>query len=188
MKKNAHILVGITGSISVLNLPAYLGFLKYHYTDVNVIMTEAAARLLPPSTVALFCDDVYEKTDFSVKMGHVEIAKWADIFLVLPATANKLAEAANGLALDFLSSTMLAHPHPIMFFPNMNQLMWNKASVQRNIDLLKKDGHIVISPIKKEAFEVASGTLKTNYLIPDIQHIAEKVNEELLARETIKSN
>lgn len=185
LKTELNVLVAITGSISVLNMPNYLGILKHKYKNVKVIMSESAERMLPSSTISLFCDEVFiddKKSEYPNNKGHVELARWADIFLVIPATANTLGQVANGLASNFLLSTILAHAHPVVFYPNMNKLMWETPSVQRNIKLLKEDGHIVVIPEQKLSFEVASGTIKKNYVLPEIEKITNDIQKELLKR------
>ncbi|KMM36765.1 flavoprotein [Guptibacillus hwajinpoensis] len=186
MREEANILIGITGSISVLSLPTYLGAIKHNFGNVKVIMSESASKMLPSSTISLFCDDVMvtSEDELQNKYNHVQLARWADLFIILPATANTIGQAAHGLAPDLLLSTILAHHHPVIFYPNMNKLMWEKASLQRNIDYLKEDGHMVVQPEEKSAYEVASGTIKTNFIIPDVPSILKDLKSELHNRKS----
>jgi phosphopantothenoylcysteine synthetase/decarboxylase len=165
-----RLLVGVSGSVAVLNLPSYLATLRAELArEVRVIMTSAAASMLPPSTVALVCDGVFLDQEPSVgkRPGHIELARWCEMFVVLPATANVIGQAANGLAPNLLSTTILASPQPVVFYPNVNDVMWSKAAVQRNVETLRKDGHIVIEPEVAIAYEVDSGETRESLVVPE---------------------
>ncbi|QOS97407.1 Mersacidin decarboxylase [Brevibacterium sp. JNUCC-42] len=183
--KDKKLLVGVSGSIAVLGLPAYLGMFRATFKEVKVIMTEAATKLIAPSTILLLCDEVFIDEDLGLekKMNHVELARWADLFVILPATANVIGQAANGVALNLLTSTILAHPNPVMLFPNMNRLMWTKKVVQRNVNQLREDNHIVVTPVEAMAYEVASGTMQPNYILPPGQTVIQEMKNTLLERE-----
>ena len=155
--------------MAVVNLLSYLAvFRSLPAREIRVIMTDAAAHLLPPSTVALFCDGVFvnERPSTENRPGHVELARWSDLFVVLPATANLLGLAAHGICPDLLTTTILASPRPVVFCPNMNDLMWRKRAVHRNIQLLKEEGHIVVEPSPMMAYETASGEMRKNWVLP----------------------
>ncbi|HET7271958.1 MAG TPA: flavoprotein, partial [Rubrobacter sp.] len=127
-----RLLVGVSRSIAILSLPSYLASLKATLArEVKVIMTPNAAELLPPSTVALLCDGVF--LDWSPTLekrpGHMELARWSEMFVVLPASANVLGQAANGLATNLLTTTILASPRPVILFPNLTDVMWSKEAV-----------------------------------------------------------
>jgi phosphopantothenoylcysteine decarboxylase/phosphopantothenate--cysteine ligase len=77
---------------------------------------------------------------------HVELADRADVFCIAPATANLLAKAAHGLADDLVSTLVLSFPGPILLAPAMNSDMWAKASVQRNLQVLRDDGFQIVEP------------------------------------------
>lgn len=185
--KEKRLLVGVSGSISAAGVPAYLGLFRAHFKEVKVIMTEKAHELFPVSTMSLFCDEIYmdEKPQIDKKMGHVELARWADLFIVIPATANVLGQAAHGIATNLLTTTILACPHPVIYCPNMNALMWEKKVTQRNVELLREDGHHVVEPTRKMAYEVASGALKPNYILPSGQEIIDFMKEALQERDEI---
>ena len=89
------------------------------------------------------------------------------MFVVLPATANVIGQAANGLAPNLLSTTILASPQPVVFYPNVNDVMWSKAAVQRNVETLREDGHIVIEPEVANAYEVDSGETRESLVVPE---------------------
>jgi phosphopantothenoylcysteine synthetase/decarboxylase len=170
--------MGVSGSIAVLNLPAYLVVLRATFAnEVRVIMTPAAAELLPPATVALLCDEVLldEEHSREKRPGHVELANWADMFLVLPASANTLGQVANGLAHNLLTTTVLASPVPVIFCPNLNETMWSKGAVQRNLRTLEDDGHVVVQPEHAPAYEVGTGEIADTRVLPEpdvlIEHL-----------------
>ena len=165
-----RLLVGVSGSVAVLNLPSYLATLRAELArQVRVIMTRQAARMLPPSTVALVCDEVFlDQEPTTVKTpGHIELARWGELFVILPATANVIGQAANGLGSNLLTTTILAAPVPVVFYPNVHPHMWNKAVVQRNVETLRQDGHKVIEPIVATAYEVDSGELQESLVLPE---------------------
>jgi phosphopantothenoylcysteine synthetase/decarboxylase len=165
-----RLLVGVSGSIAVLSLPTYLVALRATFArEVRVIMTGGAAQLLPPSTVALLCDEVLldEEPTVQKRPGHVELANWADMFLVLPASANTLGQVANGLAHNLLTTTVLASPNPVIFCPNLNRTMWSKKAVQRNLRTLAEDGHLLVEPEHAPAYEVGTGEMTDTLVLPE---------------------
>ena len=165
-----RLLVGVSGSIAVLNLPTYLVALRATFaTEVRVIMTGGAARLLPPATVALLCDEVLLDEDPTAQKrpGHIELGNWADMFLVLPASANTLGQVANGLAHNLFTTTVLASQTPVVFCPNLNRTMWSKKAVQRNLRTLAEDGHLVVEPEHAPAYEVGTGEMTDTLVLPE---------------------
>lgn len=165
-----HLLVGVSGSIAILNLPTYLAALRATFArEVRVIMTAAAAQLLSPSTVALLCEEVVldEEPTSQKRPGHVELANWADMFVILPASANILGQVANGLAQNLLTTTILASPIPVIFCPNLNRTMWSKKAVQRNLQTLAEDGHLMVEPERAPAYEVGTGELADTLVLPE---------------------
>jgi len=79
-------------------------------------------------------------------MGHIELARWADTVIIAPATANSIARLANGLADDLLSTLCLATEAPIVIAPAMNRVMWSNRVTQRNIEILRADGKLIMGP------------------------------------------
>jgi phosphopantothenoylcysteine synthetase/decarboxylase len=175
-----RLLVGVSGSAAVLSLPSYLATLRAALAkEVRVIMTAAAASILPPSTVALISDGVFldEKPTVQKKPGHVELANWCDMFVALPASANLLGLVANGIAPNLLTTTILASPMPVVFCPNVNATMWHKAAVQRNVETLRADGHIVVDPQLTMAYEIDSGEMQESWVIPDPERLIERLQQ-----------
>jgi phosphopantothenoylcysteine synthetase/decarboxylase len=99
------------------------------------------------------------------------------MFVVLPATANVIGQTANGLGSNLLTTTILASPKPVVFFPNVNDVMWSKAAVQRNVDTLRGDGHLVIEPEVAIAYEVDSGETRESLVVPEPTQLVEQLRE-----------
>lgn len=150
-KPIARLLVGVGGSIHAALLPAYMGALREHAAhEIRVVMTHSAAQIVPARTLREYCgNEVYTDLwglDSSGSALHVGLAEWADQLLILPATANLLGKAANGIADDIVSTMIVAYSGHIAFAPAMNAAMWKAVAVQRNIATLKSDGHSIITP------------------------------------------
>jgi phosphopantothenoylcysteine synthetase/decarboxylase len=135
--------------------------------------------MLPPSTVALICDDVFldQEPTAQKRPGHIELARWGEMFVILPTTANVIGQAANGLGSNLLTTTVLASTIPVVFCPNVHPTMWNKAVVQRNVETLREDGHVVIEPVVASAYEVDSGELRESLVIPEPSRLVEQLRE-----------
>lgn len=146
-----HLLVGVSGSIHCMQIHSYLlGFRSSFAAQIKVIMTYSATRMVVPQTLELYTDDrVFVDpwdSSTSVHAPHIQLTRWADLFVVLPATANVLGKAAHGIADSLLTTAILSSPKPVVFVPAMNPGMWNSKAVQRNVETLKADGHQVIEP------------------------------------------
>lgn len=181
MTMSCNVLIGMSGSLSLLAMPAYLVELRAHFSHLKVIMTHSATQFIPIETLSVFTHGIYT-SEFplsSDQMGHVSLARWADIFIVMPATAHLLSEVAQGSAGSLLTATILAYEKNVIFFPNMNSAMWNNPAVQRNIQTLKQDQHQVIPPLERPAFEYASKEIKVNHTLPSIESILSILKMEL---------
>jgi phosphopantothenoylcysteine synthetase/decarboxylase len=175
-----RLLVGVSGSVAILNLAAYLAAFRAELArEVRVIMTSQATSMLPPSTVALVCDEVFldQKPTAEKRPGHIELARWGEMFVVLPATANVIGQAANGLGSNLLTTTILASPKPVVFYPNVNDIMWSKPAVQRNVETLRADGHVVIEPEVAAAYEVDSGKMRESLVLPEPTDLIAQLKE-----------
>lgn len=145
-----RLLLGVTGSLHSTQIPQYLVIMKREFAaDIRILMTAAAVRMCPPKVLELLSDHPVE-TDLwgtsDLKAPHIQATSWADLFVVLPATANVLAKAAQGIADDLITTAIAAAEPPVVFAPAMNPVMWHKPTVQRNIDQLRGDGHYVVPP------------------------------------------
>ena len=147
--KNKHILLGVTGGIAAYKAVELLRLLKKAGAYVTVIMTESAKKFVGITTFEVLSEnpvlsDLYFDTDASVK--HIELAKKADAAIIAPATANTIGKLANGLADNALTTTLLAVTCPVMVCPSMNSDMYQNIRVQRNLDILEKDGWHILDP------------------------------------------
>ena len=175
-----RLLVGVSGSVAVLNLPSYLVTLRAELaSQVRVIMTRQAARMLPPSTVALICDEVFldQEPTTAKEPGHIELARWAEMFVILPATANVIGQVANGLGSNLLTTTILAATGPVAFCPNVHPDMWNKPVVRRNVETLRRDGYAVIEPEVAAAYEVDSGEMLESLVLLEPSLLARQLED-----------
>ena len=157
---NRHILLGVTGGIAAYKALELVRLLKKEGAQVRVVMTKAACEFIAPlSFQALSGHSVHiELLDVEAEnaMGHIELARWADIFIIAPASANTLSKFAHGNADNLLSTLYLAANCPVYIAPAMNHVMWNHVATQTNIQLLQTHGIRLISP---EAGEQACGEI-----------------------------
>jgi phosphopantothenoylcysteine synthetase/decarboxylase len=169
-------------------LPSYLLELqKVPGWRLRVVLTYTAARIMPPATVALVSDAVFSEDQDRFSPGHVRLARWASHLIVLPATAHLLAQAAHGLPGSLLAATLLAYPRPAMFFPTMNLHMWQQPSVQRNVAMLRADGHHVVEPDLIRCWEMASGSFRLSPGLPGPTEAARMVTAFAAARSDVAS-
>jgi phosphopantothenoylcysteine decarboxylase/phosphopantothenate--cysteine ligase len=144
------ILLGVTGGIAAYKSALLLRMLRQQGAEVRVVMTRSAQAFVAPLTFqALSGHQVYtELLDPAQEaaMDHISLARWADLILVAPATANSLSRLAQGLADDLLSTLCLATTAPIALAPAMNQAMWLNAATQANVALLLQRGALIWGP------------------------------------------
>ncbi|TAL47741.1 MAG: bifunctional phosphopantothenoylcysteine decarboxylase/phosphopantothenate--cysteine ligase CoaBC [Methylovulum sp.] len=147
---NKHILLGVSGGIAAYKSAELVRLLRKRGAEVRVVMTQSALQFISPLTFqALSGHPVHtELLDAETEhaMGHISFARWADIVIIAPATANLIAKLAHGAADDLLSTLYLAATCPVYIAPAMNQAMWNKPVVQDNIQKLKIHGVHRIGP------------------------------------------
>lgn len=150
MLKDKNILLGVTGGIAAYKIANLASMLKKQGANVKVIMTENACQFITPMTFeTLTAQKVYTDTfdrNFEFKVDHIELGKWADVFLIAPATANVIGKLANGIADDMLTTTALAMRCPILVSPAMNTAMFENKVVKHNIMKLRTYGMDIILP------------------------------------------
>lgn len=145
---NKRILLGLTGSIAVYKSADLVRRLREVGAEVRVVMTENSKRFITPLTMQAVSgnpvhDDLFD-LHAEAAMGHIELARWADVILVAPATASFMARLADGNADDLLTTICIASPAPIMLAPAMNQGMWQHVITQENLQSLQNKGvHIL---------------------------------------------
>lgn len=148
--KGKHVLLCVTGGIAVFKAAALTSKLTQEGAIVKVIMSASACKFVTPLTFqALSRNEVYTDTfaekDPSV-ISHIDLADWADVILVAPATANTIGKLANGIADDMITTTILAATAPVWIAPAMNVHMYEHPAVQQNMLTLQRFGYHFIEP------------------------------------------
>jgi len=145
-----HVVLGVTGGIAAYKACELLRLLQKGGAEVQVIMTKNACEFVNPLTFETLSGypvvtDTFNRPErWSVE--HVAMAKWADLFVIAPATANILAKMAAGIADDMLSTTVLATSAPVLVAPAMNSGMYLNAATQANMSLLHSRGIHFVDP------------------------------------------
>ena len=147
---NKQIILGITGGIAAYKSAELTRLLKGAGADVRVVMTPSATEFITPLTLqALSGHPVHLHlldAEAEAGMGHIELAKWADLVLIAPASANFMARLAAGQGDDLLTTLCLATDAPICLAPAMNQAMWRDAGTQDNAGILERRGIKLFGP------------------------------------------
>ncbi|MGN1004949.1 MAG: bifunctional phosphopantothenoylcysteine decarboxylase/phosphopantothenate--cysteine ligase CoaBC [Aristaeellaceae bacterium] len=156
MLTGKKIVVGVTGGIAAYKACELVSRLKKRGAQVRVVLTEHACQFVQPLTFeTLSGNPAYtDSFDRKYEIGHVALAKWADLLLIAPATANCMAKMACGIADDLLSTTCLAVRCPVLVAPAMNSAMWRNPATQANLELLRSRGLRFVGP---EAGRLACG-------------------------------
>ena len=142
-----QLLIGVTGGIAAFKTASLVSRLVQAGAGVSVVMTRSATRLVGPKTFeALTGRPVLTKVFGRGGHPHIELAEAAELLCVAPATANILAKAAGGLADDLLSTVLMSFDGPVVMVPAMNNSMWQKPAVQRNVEQLRADGVVLVGP------------------------------------------
>jgi phosphopantothenoylcysteine decarboxylase/phosphopantothenate--cysteine ligase len=145
-----HILLGVCGGIAAYKTPELVRRLRERGADVQVVMTENAHRFVTPVTLQAVSGrpvraDLWDEAA-EAAMGHIELARWADLLLIAPATADILSRLAAGRADDLLTTLRLATRAPLVVAPAMNHVMWEHPATRRNLAALVQDGCTVLGP------------------------------------------
>jgi phosphopantothenoylcysteine decarboxylase/phosphopantothenate--cysteine ligase len=148
--KGKHIVLGISGGIAAFKAVELLRRLSDQEAQVAVVMTRNAQRFITPLTFqALTPHGIYTDLFDAYRPGamdHIQLAGWADLIVLAPATANSIAKAAHGLADDLLSTFLLACPAPKLFCPAMNVRMFENSILQANLQKLRENKSRVLDP------------------------------------------
>ncbi len=146
-----HIVLGISGGIAAYKTPDVVRHLRRAGHEVRCVVTANGSRLVARDALAAVSGNrVHEHLwPDDGSMPHIELARWADVVLIAPATADILARCALGLADDLLTTLVLAlePQRRLLFAPAMNTVMWNKAIVQQHLRTLTATGAHIIAPI-----------------------------------------
>lgn len=158
MLQGKKIVIGITGSIAAFKVPALIRLLKKEGAEVKVIMTKAATDFVTPLTLSTLSGNPVIIEPFNPVDGswnsHVELGRWADLYIFAPVSANSLAKMAHGVADNFFLTAYLSAKCPVFFAPAMDLDMFKHPATQKNIEILQSYGHKLIDPATGE---LASG-------------------------------
>src|SRR5256885_67891 len=170
-----RLILGVSGGIAAYKAPELVRRLQDAGADVRVVLTPNAARFVSPLALAAVSNHgvIVEQWGDPGHGGvdHIELARWAELLLVAPATANILAKMAVGLADDALSTYAIAHRGPVMVAPAMNTFMLQHPTVVANVETLRARGVIIIEP---DSGLLACGEEGAGRL-PDVPVIVERV-------------
>jgi phosphopantothenoylcysteine synthetase/decarboxylase len=171
----ASVLVGVTGGIAAYKAPGVIRRLREAGNEVGVVATEAAFRFVPEETLSIAAGAGVH-TDLtwwerSGRVEHVALARWADLVLVAPASADSMARAAMGLGDDLLCATILAGAKRVLWAPAMNPEMWRSPATVRNVETLRSWGHRFVGP--------AEGLMASAEEEPGVGRLAQE--EDILA-------
>lgn len=148
--RDKKILLIVSGGIAAYKTPDLVRRLRERGAHVRCLMTEAAGNFITPTTLAAVsgvpvATDLFEPIA-GADVGHIRIARDADLIIVAPATADFMARMALGLSNDLAAAVLLACNCPVLIAPAMNPSMWHHAATQRNAATLKRDGVLFIGP------------------------------------------
>jgi phosphopantothenoylcysteine decarboxylase/phosphopantothenate--cysteine ligase len=145
-----NILLGITGGIAAYKAPDLVRRLRDGGADVQIVMTTSAEEFVTETTLQAVSgrplrSNLWDK-DAEAAMSHIELARWADVVLIAPATAEVMARIVSGGAPDLLTTICLATEAPIALAPAMNHVMWNNPATQANREILEQRGIHILGP------------------------------------------
>jgi phosphopantothenoylcysteine decarboxylase/phosphopantothenate--cysteine ligase len=176
-----RILLIVGGGIAAYKSLELIRLLAKDGIASRVILTTAGAEFVTPLSLGSLSGDKVYQDLFSLtdeaEMGHIELSRSADLVVVCPATADLLAKAANGLANDLASTTLLATDKPVLMVPAMNVRMWEHAATRRNVQQLETDGVTVMTP---DVGPMACGEFGPGRL-PEPDRIAAQIRRMLAA-------
>ena len=151
---NKNILLCVTGGIAAYKSPEIIRLFKKDGADVKVVMTESAKEFITPLTLqAVSGNEIHDSLlDIEAEraMGHIELAKWADLILIAPCTAETLSKLTHGRADDLMGAVILASNASVYIAPAMNMNMWSNKGTQENFESLSSRGYSFIGPADGE--------------------------------------
>jgi phosphopantothenoylcysteine decarboxylase/phosphopantothenate--cysteine ligase len=145
-----NVLLGITGGIAAYKTPDLVRRLREHGAEVQIVMTASAEEFVTETALQAVSgrqirSNLWDK-EAEASMSHIELARWADVVLIAPATAEIMARLASGAASDLLTTLCLATAAPLAIAPAMNHVMWNNPAVQANRKTLEERGVQILGP------------------------------------------
>jgi len=150
MSAGKKIILGITGGIAAYKTPELVRRLRDRGAEVQVVMTRSAEEFVTGTTLQAVSglpvrSNIWDQ-DAEAAMGHIELARWADLVLIAPATAEIMSRLASGAAPDLLTTLCLATQAPLVIAPAMNHVMWSNPAVQANRQALEERGVRILGP------------------------------------------
>lgn len=168
----------VCGASAALDLPGYLGALRHRVRGpLRILATASAGRFLPTGALGWLADEAYDSA--AADLNPTEFAMRSRAVVVLPATANMLASAALGLAATPAQTVLLAATAPILFFPSMNEVMWTRSTTRRHVATLRGEGHIVVDPHERDAYQMWSRQSAPGRVLPPPADVAKIVLDRL---------
>ena len=149
-----RIILGVGGGIAAYKSAELIRQLRTHGADVRVVMTKAGCEFITPLTLQALSNNPVHLHLLDPKaeagMGHIELARWADLILIAPATADLIANITHGLSSNLLTTLITASKAPIAIAPAMNQAMWHNKTTQKNIKTLENLNVHILGPSSGE--------------------------------------
>ena len=183
--RNKRIVLGVTGGIAAYKSAELVRLLRKLDADVRVVMTKAACEFITPLTLQALSHNPVHLDLLDAKaeagMGHIELARWADVVLVAPATADFMARMAAGQADDLLTTLCLATSAPLCLAPAMNQGMWRDAKTQQNVESLKERNVRMFGP--DDGYQACGDVGPGRMIDPEaiVRHTAELFMHDVLS-------
>ena len=182
--RGKHVLVGVTGGIAAYKVGYLIRELIKSGADVKVMMTEAAMRFVTPLTFSALSKhpvltDLWSSNRSSasgISTQHIDLANWADILVIAPASANTIAKLTYGISDNLLTVVSLATSRPIILAPTMDAEMYLNVVTQNNITILKERGYFIIPPAEGELASGLSGPGR----LPEIKILIETIQKVLV--------
>ncbi|GAB2918475.1 bifunctional phosphopantothenoylcysteine decarboxylase/phosphopantothenate--cysteine ligase CoaBC [Rheinheimera gaetbuli] len=184
---NKRILLGISGGIAAYKSADLVRRLKDRGADVRVILTDAAQHFITPLTLQALSGNPVSTSLLDpaaeAAMGHIELAKWADMVLIAPASADVIARIAHGLANDLLTTCILATSAPVAIAPAMNQQMYKNIATQQNLAKLSSYNFYIYGP---GIGDQACGDTGAGRMLEPLQ-LASALEEHFLAEQQLNN-
>jgi phosphopantothenoylcysteine decarboxylase / phosphopantothenate---cysteine ligase len=183
MMRGKHVLIGITGGIAAYKVGYLVRDCIKAGAEVKVMMTEAGTRFVSPLTFsALSKNTVYtdlwttnQSSESDISTQHINLANWADVLVIAPASANTIAKLAFGVSDNLLAVVALATTCPIILAPTMDAEMYLNTVTQKNLTTLKERGYLVLPPVEGELASGLSGPGR----LPEIKTLVDAIENVL---------
>jgi len=188
--RGKHILIGVTGGIAAYKVGYLVRELIKKGAEVKVMMTEAGTRFVTPLTFSVLSKnpvltDLWtdnQTSDSPVSTRHIDLAAWADVLVLAPASANTIAKLSSGISDNLLTIVSLATTRPIILVPTMDADMYLNEITQKNLAILQERGYIVLSPDEGELASGLSGPGRLpeiKFILETIEHVLTRSNQDL---------